>query len=260
MPVHFAGQPCDMDPILDIARQHDLRVIEDAAHAFPAYHAGRMVGTIGDATCFSFYANKTITTGEGGMLTTDDDEIADRVRTRSLHGMSRQAWNRYGVEGSWYYEVTYPGYKYNMTDIAAAIGLVQLSRSQEKWQVRRRRAERFRERFATLPAVEVLDIDPACQHAWHLFVIRLVCDRLSIDRDTFIEQLRAKRIGTSVHYMPLHMHPYYRDAFGFQPRDLPIAAEAYGEIISLPLFSAMTEEQVDYVADSVEKIAEENQK
>ena len=260
IPVHYAGQPCDMDAILEIARQHGVRVVEDAAHALPARHRDRTIGTIGDATCFSFYANKTITTGEGGMLTTDDDEVADRVRIRSLHGMSRDAWKRFSTEGSWYYEVVYPGYKYNMADIAAAMGLVQLSRAEQMWQSRCRAAERYRQRFESLPEVQVLDLDATCQHAWHLFVIRLQTDRLTIDRNAFIEQLRAHRVGTSVHYIPLHMHPYYRDGYGYEPADLPAAESAYRRIITLPLFSRITTEQVDYVANCVERIVSENRR
>ena len=192
IPVHMAGQPCDMDEILSIAKKHDLRVIEDAAHALPASYHGRRVGTIGDITCFSFYATKTITTGEGGMATTENPEYAERMRVMSLHGISHDAWKRYTKEGSWYYEVLYPGFKYNLTDIAAAIGIEQLKKCDEFWQARQRIATVYEKAFGELQEIQFPTCRKDVQHAWHLFVIQLNLERLKINRNQFIEALREK--------------------------------------------------------------------
>ena len=257
VPVHMAGQPCDMDGILKIARKHDLRVIEDAAHALPAVYRGRTVGTIGDITCFSFYATKTITTGEGGMATTENSEWAERMRIMSLHGISHDAWKRYTREGSWYYEVLYPGFKYNLTDLAAAIGGEQLKKCSEFWQARRRIAMIYAKAFAGLDAVQL----PACpddvQHAWHLFIIQLDLDRLKTNRNQFIEALREKEIGTSVHFIPLHLHPYYRDKFGYKPADFPNASAVFERIFSLPIYPRMSESDVERVIDAVKTTAQQ---
>jgi dTDP-4-amino-4,6-dideoxygalactose transaminase len=257
IPVHIAGQPCDMDDILSIARKYDLRVIEDAAHSLPAGYHGDTIGTIGDITCFSFYATKTITTGEGGMATTDNSEWAKRMRMMSLHGISHDAWKRYTKEGSWYYEVLYPGFKYNLTDIAAAIGIEQLKKCDEFWRARQRIARIYEKAFAQLEEVEV----PACrkdvQHAWHLFVIQLNLERLRINRNQFVDALREHEIGTSVHFIPLHMHPYYRDKFGYKPGDFPNASRVFERIVSLPIYPKMTEAEVERVVGAVRKIGSE---
>ena len=257
IPVHFGGQPCEMDRILDIAEKHNLRVIEDAAHALPASHQGRTIGTIGDITCFSFYATKTITTGEGGMATTENSEWTERMRMMSLHGISHDAWKRYTKEGSWYYEILSPGFKYNLTDIAAAIGIEQLKKCNEFWEARQRIAMNYAKAFADLQEIQV----PACrnnvQHAWHLFVIQLNMERLRINRNQFIEALREKEIGTSVHFIPLHLHPYYRDRFGYKPEDFPNASAAFERILSLPIYPKMTEGNVRDVIVAVRKIVQE---
>jgi perosamine synthetase len=257
IPVHFGGQACDMDQILDIAKKRKLRVIEDAAHALPATHHGRTIGTIGDITCFSFYATKTITTGEGGMATTENPEWAERMRIMSLHGISHDAWKRYTKEGSWYYEILYPGFKYNLTDIAAAIGIQQLKKCNEFWEARQRIAMNYAKAFADLQEIQL----PACrngvQHAWHLFVIQLNLERLKIDRNQFIEALREKEIGTSVHFIPLHLHPYYRDKFGYKPEDFPNASAIFDRIISLPIYPKMTEGNVRDVIVAVRQIVQE---
>jgi dTDP-4-amino-4,6-dideoxygalactose transaminase len=258
IPVHFGGQPCDMEPILDIARRHNLYVIEDAAHALPAKYHGRAVGTIGDITCFSFYATKTITTGEGGMATTESPEWAARMRMMSLHGISHDAWKRYTKEGSWYYEVLCPGFKYNLTDIGAAIGIEQLKKSDAFGVVRNNIAAAYNEAFAHLPEIQTPICEPELQHAWHLYVIQLQRERLKITRDEFIDALKSQGIGTSVHFIPLHLHPYYRDSFGYVPGDFPNATEAYQRIVSLPIYSKMREADVDYVIDSVTKLVEDN--
>ena len=260
IPVHYAGQPCDMDRILAIAQAHDLRVIEDAAHAIPARYCDRTIGTIGDVTCFSFYANKTITTGEGGMITTDDDRLAERMRIMTLHGISKDAWKRYSAEGSWYYEILAPGYKYNMTDLAASLGICQLRRCDEFWEGRQRCARMYDEGFAAVPEVSVPCVELNVQHAWHLYVIQLELDHLRIGRSDFIKELADAGIGTSVHYMPLHMHPYYRDALGYQPDDLPVARSAYDRIVSLPIYPRMSDDDVRYVVDNVKRIVAQNRK
>src|SRR5262244_138381 len=221
IPVHFGGQPCEMDRILDIAKRHNLRVIEDAAHALPASHRGRTIGTIGDITCFSFYATKTITTGEGGMATTESPEWAERMRIMGLHGISKDAWKRYTAEGSWYYEILYPGYKYNLTDIAAAIGIEQLKKCTHFWESRQRYAALYNEGFRDVPGIITPYVAPDVRHAWHLYAIQLDLEQLRISRNEFIALLKQENIGTSVHFIPLHLHPYYRETFGYCPQDLP---------------------------------------
>jgi perosamine synthetase len=256
MPVHLGGLPCDMDLILASARAAGCHVIEDAAHAFPASYRGRTIGTIGDITCFSFYATKTMTTGEGGMITTESDTAADRMRMMSLHGLSRQAWNRYGAKGSWAYDILEAGYKYNLTDIAAAIGLVQLGRVPELNEARRRIAAKYAAAFADLPELICpADLDDP-GHARHLFVIRLVLDRLTIDRAGFIAALHDQNIGCSVHFIPLHLHSYYRDTFGYCAADLPRASRVYETTVSLPIYPAMTDQDADDVILAVGRVVE----
>lgn len=254
IPVHFGGQPCDMEPILEIARRHKLYVIEDAAHALPAKYHGRTVGTIGDITCFSFYATKTITTGEGGMVTTENPEWAARMRMMSLHGISHDAWKRYAKEGSWYYEVLCPGFKYNLTDIGAAIGIEQLKKCDTFAAVRNNIAAAYNEAFAALPEIQTPFCEPDLQHAWHLYVIQLQLERLKITRDQFIQELKERGVGTSVHFIPLHLHPYYRDMFGYAPGDFHIASEAFQRIISLPIYPKMTDVDIDHVIGAVRHV------
>lgn len=258
LPVHYGGHPCDMDEIQAIARKHGIAVIEDAAHAIPAHYRDRPVGAISDLTCFSFYANKTITTGEGGMVTTNDRELADRVRLMSLHGISKDAWKRFSAEGSWYYEILAPGYKYNMTDLAAAIGLHQLEKSGRFHQQRSAIAESYDAAFADLPEIKVPAVREEVVSAWHLYVIQVDVERLSISRNDFIKALNAAGIGTSVHYLPLHMHPLYRDRFGYAPEDLPVAQSAFDRIISLPIYPTMTDAEIEHVTSTVRSIVEGN--
>jgi perosamine synthetase len=260
IPVHIAGQACDMDRILQIARKHNLKVIEDAAHALPARYRGKMIGTVGDITCFSFYVTKTITTGEGGMATTDNPSWADRMRMMSLHGISKDAWNRYSNEGSWYYEVVSPGYKYNLTDIAAALGIEQLRKCDRFHEARSRIAGIYDNTFQDIPEI----ITPVCRsdvlHAWHLYVIQLDLDHLSIDRQQFVKMLKQHGIGTSVHFIPLHLHPFYREAFGYRPEDFPKAFAAFQRIISLPIYPKMNDKDIQRVTDSVRQIVEQYRK
>ena len=254
IPVHFGGQACDMYALMDLARAKGIRVVEDAAHAFPSFHDGRAIGGIGDVTCFSFYATKTITTGEGGMATTDDDGWAERMRIMSLHGISKDAWKRYTAEGSWYYEIVAPGFKYNMTDVAAAMGLEQLKRADEMLARRREIARAFQAALDGNDALETLAVNGFDDHAWHLFVVRLREGVLDIDRAAFIEALRERGVGASVHFIPLHLHPYYRETYGHAPEDLPVALDCYQRSLSLPIYSVMTDHEVARVMDAVTDI------
>jgi dTDP-4-amino-4,6-dideoxygalactose transaminase len=252
IPVHLGGRACDMAAINTLARQHGLNVIEDAAHALPARFQGQLVGALSDFTCFSFYATKTMTTGEGGMITTDNDAWAERCRIMSLHGISKDAWKRYTAEGSWYYEIVAPGYKYNMTDVAAAMGLAQL-RKLERMQARRAEiAAQYSSAFSAIEQVETpRDVPAGDQHAWHLYVLRIHPDRLTIDRARFMEELKRRNIGASVHFIPLHLHPYYRETYGFQPHDFPVAYREYLRMISLPIYSKMSDQDVSEVIEAV---------
>ncbi|MGH7847513.1 MAG: DegT/DnrJ/EryC1/StrS family aminotransferase [Candidatus Binatia bacterium] len=256
MPVHFGGQPCAMDRIRRFARDHRLQVIEDAAHALPARYQGQMIGTIGDITCFSFYATKTITTGEGGMATTANPEWSERMRVLSLHGINHDAWKRYSAEGSWYYEILCPGYKYNLTDVAASVGIEQLKKCNLFFEARRRIGEAYDDGFADLPEIATPVCRPGVEHAWHLYVIQLQLERLTIGRKEFIEELKRANIGASVHFIPLHLHPYYREAFGYQPKDFTHAASVFERIVSLPIYPKMTDGDVDDVIRAVRSIVE----
>ncbi len=260
VPVHYAGQPAPMDDILEVARHHRLTVIEDAAHALPASDRGRPVGTIGDLTAFSFYATKNLTTGEGGMLTFADAALADRLRSRRLHGMSRDAWRRYNAQGSWRYDVSYPGFKYNMTDIAASMGLVQLRRLPSLHRRRQDIVAIYDEMLSDRPELEPLAVRPDAQHAWHLYVIRIRPDRLRIDRDALIEALKAEGVGIAVHFIPLHLHSFYRDTFGYRPEDFPVASAAAETILSLPLFTLMSDDDVRYVGATLRRILDANRR
>jgi len=260
IPVHLYGHPCDMDRINEIAETHQLLVVEDAAHAVAAEWRGQRVGTLSPATAFSFYATKNLTTAEGGMITTDDDEYADKMRIWTLHGISHDAWNRYSAEGSWYYEVVVPGFKYNLTDLQAALGLHQLVRLEAMTWRRTELVAQYAEGLGDLPEIELPACRPDVRHAWHLYAIRLRLSMLTVNRATFIEQLKAEGIGTSVHFIPLHRQPYYRDRFGFQPSDFPVADAAYERLISLPLYTRMTERDVDDVVETVRRIVQRNRR
>jgi perosamine synthetase len=260
MPVHVAGLPVDLDALHAVAAAHRIPVIEDAAHAFPSKYKGRMIGSLSEVTCFSFYATKTITTGEGGMICTDDDAIADRCRIMSLHGISRDAWKRYTAEGSWYYEITAPGYKYNMTDVAAAMGLVQLRKADAMFQRRVSIADRYHRAFRQCPELQIPSGRGDSQHAWHLYMLRLNLDRLRIDRAQFMEELKTRNIGASVHFIPLHVHPYYRETYGYRPEDCPVAHQEYLREVSLPAFSKMSPEDVQNVIDAVTEIVAQNRR
>jgi len=252
VPVHYAGLAADMPALLDIAHRHGLKVVEDAAHALPTTCGGQMVGTLGsDATVFSFYANKTITTGEGGMLVTRDPALAKRARVMRLHGMNRDAFDRYTAKvPSWYYEVVAPGFKYNLTDIAAALGLQQLKKARAFQQRREHIAAKYDAAFADLPLLLPPKPRPGDQHAWHLYVLRLA-DGVGIERDRLIERLFDTGIGCSVHYIPLHLHPYWRERYALRPQQFPQSQKAYERMFSLPLYTRMDDGDVQRVADAV---------
>ena len=254
MPVHLAGHPCEMEAIQDVANRHGLRVIEDAAHSLPASYRGVRIGSISELTAFSFYATKTLTTGEGGMVTTNNDTLAARMRMMRLHGISRDAWKRYSAEGSWYYEVLDMGYKYNLTDIQSAIGIVQLSKCDAMNAARQRIAARYTREFAKERALEVPTVCEDRESSWHLYVLRLNLEELTITRSEMIEELRVRGVGTSVHFIPLHLHPYYKNVYGYRPEEFPVASREYERYLSLPIFPGMTGDQIDFVIQNVLEI------
>jgi len=250
LPVHYSGHPVELDDINEIARRHNLFVIEDAAHALSAKYRGKFIGSTNNPVCFSFYATKNLTTAEGGMLT-GEPEFIEKARIISLHGMSRDAWKRYSKEGSWYYEVVFPGFKYNMTDIQASLGIWQLKKL-ERFQIRRREiVKMYNKAFSNEEALELPVERPYVEHAWHLYVIRLNLNALKIGRNEFIDELNKRSIGTSVHFIPIHLHPYYRDKYGFRPEDFPVAYSNYLRVISLPLCPKLADQDVNDVIEAV---------
>ncbi|GAM15403.1 DegT/DnrJ/EryC1/StrS family aminotransferase [Mesobacillus selenatarsenatis] len=259
IPVHFAGFPCEMDRIMEIARRHNVKVIEDAAHAVYTKFHDRLVGSIGDITCFSFYATKNLCTGEGGMITSDDEELMNELQVLSLHGMSKNAWNRYSDKGTWFYEIESPGYKYNMTDIQASLGIVQLGKLEEMQTLRKKVADQYQTFFSKVEQLQVPHDDPKHRHAWHLYPIRLKGDTLKIGRDEFIEKLKEAGIGTSVHFIPIPIHPFYKK-LGYKITDFHHTLKAYEGVISLPLFPGMTEKQTEYVIQQVLNLVDQYKK
>lgn len=253
VPVHFAGHPCPMDEIERLASRHSIPIMEDAAHALPAAFRGRRIGTIGKLTVFSFYATKNLTTGEGGMVTTDEDDLAAKIRSRRLHGMNHDAWRRYTSEGSWRYDVSYPGYKYNMTDPEAAMGLVQLRRLPDLQKRRLALVEHYRRLLAETEEIELPAERADVEHAWHLFVVRVRSEKAAVGRDQVVRLLGEAGIGTSVHFIPLHEHSYYRDVLGWRAEDFPNSTAAFPRMLSLPLYPAMTGADVDRVARALQR-------
>jgi len=283
IPVHYAGHPCDMDAIQAVAKKYGVSVIEDAAHAFPAVYRGRIIGSIGDITCFSFYATKNITTGEGGMAVTDRPEWADRMRIMSLHGISRDAWKRYASDGHWYYEILEAGFKYNLTDIAAAIGIVQMRKVDDFLQRRTEIANAYNEAFSKLPGVRIplvrdyaagqwvarqdlggvdvgrrIGLGDRTIHSWHLYPVRVDEAVIPCSRNTVITELKSLGIQTSVHFIPLHIHPYYRKKYGYRETDYPNAFREYTKIISLPIYPRMTDLEVERVIESFSAVIRRN--
>lgn len=264
MPVHFSGRPCDMDPIVELARRHSLSIVEDAAHALPATYDGRLIGSpiegVEWATAFSFYATKNLATAEGGMLS-GSPELLEEAELWRLHGMSRDAWNRYGKGGNWFYEVVRPGFKCNMTDIQASLGLHQLQRLEGFQQRRIEVVSAYDEAFSAMPELETPAADDErFKSAWHLYVLRLNLETISIDRAAFIDEMAELNIGTSVHFIPLHHHPWYRDTYGFAEDSFPVASAQFQRTVSLPLHPGLSDSDVADVIDAVQCVVEKNRR
>ena len=260
VPVHYAGQSCDMDKINAIAEKHGLFVLEDCAHALSTEYKGKKIGSMGNACAYSFYVTKNISTAEGGMLTTDDEELYEKASVLSLHGMSKNAWSRYGTKGDWKYEVCDPGFKYNLTDIAAALGIAQMNKLDEMQDIRTEYAEIYNKAFDEIDGITYLKDNGLGKNSAHLYVIQIDKNKFDIDRDTFIELLKEYNIGTSVHFIPICMHPYYINNFGYKKGDFPETEKMFEGIISLPLYPSMTREDVMYVIEAVREIAREHAK
>jgi dTDP-4-amino-4,6-dideoxygalactose transaminase len=256
IPVHFAGRPCRMEEILDIARRHDLYVIEDAAHAIEAWYRDKKVGSIGDITAFSFYVTKNVVTGEGGMVTTDREDWAEEIRIKSLHGISKDAWKRYTESGFQPYDTLYPGYKFNMTDIQASLGIHQLARVEENLKIRERHWMRYNQAFADIPEITVPEEEEGIRHARHLYTVLLDVDALKVDRNRFAEILKAENIGSGIHFIALHLHSFYRKRFGYKRGDFPKAEYVSDRTLSLPLSPKLSDEDVEDVIRAVRKITE----
>ena len=267
IPVHIGGLPCQMDPIWSLARREGLFVIEDAAHAIGSRYRGFPIGAnklptkaSSDVVVFSFYATKNLTTGEGGMVTSYHERLTETMKLLCLHGISRDAWNRYSEQGNWYYQVVACGFKYNLSDIQSAIGIHQLRKQERFIELRTRYAKIYHEAFANMPEVELPPDSSSCRHSWHLYALRLNLRQLRIDRDEFIRQLRSKNIGTSVHFIPIPLHPFFAPFANLVHNRCPRALELYERLVSLPLYPTMTAEQVEYVATSVKEIVHANRK
>jgi dTDP-4-amino-4,6-dideoxygalactose transaminase len=261
IPVHLGGLPCEMSSIWALARRHGLFVIEDAAHAIGTHYQGALIGAghpvsgdRSDAVAFSFYATKNLTTGEGGMVTTHHEKLAEMMKILCLHGISKDAWNRYSAHGNWFYEVVACGFKYNLSDIQSALGIHQLRKQEQFVEVRTGYAGLYSDAFTDVAEVEIPPDRESCRHSWHLYALRLNLEKLKIDRDEFIRTLRQKNIGSSVHFIPISLHPYFAPFAGLSHNQCPRALELYPRLVSLPLYPAMTEEQVIYVAASVKDI------
>jgi dTDP-4-amino-4,6-dideoxygalactose transaminase len=257
IPVHFGGHPCRLDPISRLAERNNFKVMEDAAHALPTRHSGRLIGNFGDVTCFSFYANKTITTGEGGMLCTDDDEIARRVRIMRLHGIDRDVWNRFSTGAAWEYDVVAPGFKYNMSDLCAALGIHQLKKVDFFREKRQRVAEAYYENLKDIPGLILPRISCAMEdHSWYLFnvMIERKETKSGIDRNKFIGEMTKRKIGTSVHYKPLHRMTYYKTRYRLENDMFPNAEWVFERCVSLPIYPSMTNSQIEYVIENIRDI------
>ncbi len=262
IPVHYGGQVADIENCRRLCDKYGLFMVEDCAHCCPAYYRDsdgiwRMAGKSADVACYSFYANKTITTGEGGMAATDRQDLEDRIRIMSLHGISKDAWKRFSKEGSWYYEISAPGYKYNMSDLAAAIGIHQLRKAQHFLKQRAEIADIYSAELSGIEGLALPVQKKDRKHSWHLYAVRIDKKKNRIQRNELIEKLKEEGIGSSVHYIPLHMHPYYIDNYGYRKEDFPVAAKAYEGLISLPVYPGMTEEQALRVTETIKRIIDE---
>ena len=253
IPVHLGGQPCDMKEIQKLACEHHLKIIEDAAHALPSEYRGRRIGQISEFTCFSFYATKTLTTGEGGMVTAENPAAADRIRLMRLHGIERDAWKRYRSGGSWRYQVLEAGFKYNLTDFQSAIGLVQLAKCDRMRQARQIIAQRYNNAFSSTEELLLPEIRSDRTTSWHLYILRLRLDRLRGDRDDFVQKLNDRGVACSIHFIPLHLQPYYQRAYGYKGGDFPNAEKQFDSCLSLPIFPSMTDQEVEHVIRVVQE-------
>ncbi len=269
LPVHYGGIPCDLKHIYDLAERYQLKVIEDAAHAAGTMYGNKKIGSYGHPTAFSFYPTKNMTTGEGGAVTTDDYSLAEKIRILSLHGISKDAWKRYDSQGNWYYEVTHLGYKYNFTDLQAALGIQQLKKLDHFNSIREKYAQWYFEELQTIPGIQLPPWyeryfnglrNKGIKNSWHLFVMMVDERYLTIGRNQFINELKDCQIGTSVHFIPLHLHPYYAQKYGYKNGDYPVAESVYSKIISLPLYPKLTENQMQYIIDMIREIAKRFQK
>lgn len=255
IPVHFAGLPVDLDPLYALAQKNDIRVIEDAAHAIGTEYKGRRIGAFGDTQVFSFHPNKNMTTGEGGCVTTRDDQLAHRISLLRFHGIDREAWNRFGKSGSQQYSVVAPGYKYNMMDIQAALGIHQLERLDDFIDRRRDLAQRYQAELGEIAELALPTLPAyAHRHAWHLYCVLINVDKAGMTRDEFIEAMKSQNVGTGLHYQAVHLHPYYRENFGFSSGDFPIAEDVGERIVSLPLFPRMQDHDVDRTIKAIKNV------
>ncbi|TDI76011.1 MAG: DegT/DnrJ/EryC1/StrS family aminotransferase [Bacteroidetes bacterium] len=266
IPVHYGGIPCDMSSIYDIAEKHNLKVIEDAAHAMGSIYQNRKIGSFGNPTAFSFYPTKNMTTVEGGVVTTNDAEIAEKLRVLSLHGISKDAWKRYSSQGQWYYEVHQLGYKYNFTDLQAALGIQQLKKLNNFNSIREKYAKIYFEALKDVPELQLPQVyhdyfgglyQDGFKNSWHLFVLMLEPGRLKIDRAQFIEELKTRGVGTSVHFIPLHVQPYYSKKYGYKAGDFPAAETVFSKIISLPLYPKLTLDEMERIISAVKELVED---
>jgi dTDP-4-amino-4,6-dideoxygalactose transaminase len=260
IPVHIAGQACAMDELQAIAKEYGLHIVEDAAHALPTTYRGKKVGTISDLTAFSFYATKTLTTAEGGMLTSNDEGFIKRVSLMRLHGIGGDAWKRYSATGSWYYEVQDAGYKMNLCDILSALGRAQLKKCDRFWEERCQIRARYDDAFRSLPELQLPPADERDVHAWHLYILRIRPESLEVNRNQFIEELKKLGIGTSVHFIPLHLHPYYARTYSYREEQFPHANDAFSRCLSLPIYPDMSELEVQRVIASVKAVVQGNRK
>lgn len=254
IPVHYGGQPCDLDEIQQIAKTHNLKILEDAAHSLPATYKGKKIGTISDVTCFSFYATKTLSTGEGGMICTNDMEIAERCAIMRLHGINRDAWKRYSESGSWYYEVVAPGYKYNFTDLQASLGLPQLKKVDMMWESRKSIAAKYMEAFKDFDLLTLPTIKSDRESSWHLFPVRINLEMVTKNRAQIIEELKTNNVGVGVHFMPVHQHLYYSETFNLDDKNFPVASDSFPRLMSLPIYPGMNDQSVDKVIITLTEI------
>jgi dTDP-4-amino-4,6-dideoxygalactose transaminase len=256
IPVHYSGQPCDMKSIRSLARKHKLSVIEDAAHALGAEYDGKKIGGLGNLTCFSLFPTKNITTGEGGMVTLNHEGKAKRLRRLRLHGMSKDGWKRYAKEGSWYYEVHEAGYKFNLPDINAALGIIQMDKLEALNRKRARLVQHYQKKLAGISGIKTLRPHPKVKSSWHIFPVYVEAAAFGMDRNQLVKELWERNIGTSVHFIPLHLQPFYQKTYGYKKGDFPVAEKVFAGVVSLPLFPKMTLKDVDDVAAAIQDTQE----